>query len=78
MNKHINQWQVFIPCQISKTTVEIVNEKSCWLLSRKVLSEIFDIWDFWQDPEYVSKSGGDKITKWMTEQTMLETLSASA
>lgn len=78
MNKHINQRKVFIPCQISQAIVEIVNEKTCWLLSRKVLSEIFGIWDFWQDSEYLSESGGDNITKWMTEQTILEIVSSSA
>lgn len=78
MNKHINQRKVFIPCQISQTIVEIVNEKTCWLLSRKVLSEIFGIWDFWQDSEYLSESGGGNITKWMTEQTILEIVSSSA
>ena len=78
MNKHINQRKVFIPCQISQTIVEIVNEKTCWLLSRKVLSEIFGIWDFWQDSEYLSESGGDNITKWMTKQTILEIVSSSA
>ena len=78
MNKHINQRKVFIPCQIYQAIVKIVNEKTCWLLSRKVLSEIFGILDFWQDSKYVSESGGDNIIKWMTEQTILEIVSASA